>query len=359
MGKMEKSVSFREPYVDKQYIYAASHFYNAFVRINKSDYSIEHIGILKGFQQNWAWKIHSIYRYNNKLFLFSQHSYETAVYDMDKKEFEYFSPEIHNISIDNVRTVCRVGSKVWIFREAPESLICIFSMEDCTYSFYEQDMSLFDKYVSKEEYQNVTEENSWLIGDKIWRCFQGTNVIYGTDIHDYSLSIIQLPVKAALFDISYDGGNHFLFTEIQGSRILKWNMESQVIEQQQFEEEGLRIYKKVVYAKGKTIILPCLSREHILVWSDDQIQNIPIFQEGLTFNSRGLFLSWHIENSILYLFPCGCDRLIELDLDTLELSYKKLIFNDLNYILDSVSSLDKVEDSECTLDNFISLVRSR
>lgn len=353
-----------DAYFKNGFLYAENNEFNGFFRYDMKTMEAECIGTLDGFQHAFDWQIRSVYEEDNLIFLVSAHSYGVATYSIATGEFKYYYPDAeHNIAWqdDIVRATCRVGDKIWIFRDYRESCLCVFSMKDYTYEFISLDISKLKAYYND---YCVSLENSWVAGENVWKIIPGSNVIYSISTVDYEINIFPLPSDICLFAINLCEGNFYCIT-MDGKDIICWNERQGLTARWNtgYEKTVERAYRTVIPAKNGFILIPCLEdkiaycekQENGLCLSETYIEipgviRIPGKEKGM------LFVGCSIEGQKLYLYPFSGKGMPVIDLNTLEISFYPFKIKAKEYLKYHLYSQKIIPESEMCLSQFVSSI---
>lgn len=353
-----------DAYVKNGFLYAENNEFNGFFRYDLKTMEAECIGTLDGFQHAFDWQIRSVYEEDNLIFLVSAHSYGIATYNIVTGEFIYYYPDAeHNIAWqdDIVHATCRVGDKIWIFRNYRESCLCVFSMKDYTYEFISLETSKLKPYYND---YCVSAENSWVAGENVWRIVPGSNAIYSINTVNYEINTFPLPSDICLYAISFYDGN-FYFTTIDGKDIICWNEKQGMTERWNtgYEKTVERAYRTVIPAKNGFILIPCL--ENKIVYCEKQENGLCLSETYIEIpgdiripgkEKSALFVGCSIEGQKLYLYPFSGKGMSVIDLKTLEISFYPFTIKAKEYLKYHLYSKKLIPESEMNLRQFVSSI---
>ena len=303
-----KYLNFIDAYVDEGYIYASNYEYNLFFRVNVNSFEVEEICSLDGYREEESWKIRSISRYGDKLFLFSAKSYEVVSYDLNTSEVEYFHPEFERMIQDVIRAVCVVNGEAYLFEDIFKDEVCVFSMEEGTYSIRKIDISSIRKEIKSDECAYVAIEKMWVVGRQIWRCIAGTNKVVKIDLELMKAQVFTIPTLYKFFSIDY-AGDGFYFSTLEASAIVHWSEEKGVDKEFSLidpQRRGRGIYSIIGFEKS-LLLLPGHNDFIEVISEKNNIQNRYDFSEKFSrihgSKLRPSYMNYYHNNKKILLFP--------------------------------------------------------
>lgn len=357
------NLNFMDAYLDKEYIYAVSRESNIFFRAKRHNgYSVEILGVINGFRNAYAGKIYTVQHYKNSLYMFADSTYEVARYDFESRKFSYYCPAEQKEGFDIVRGSCRIGNEVWILRDSFDGKLCVFSLEDCSYRFFDLDISILINSTKQKNVQRVPKENVCLVGNKVWRCIPGTNYLYAIDVTTKRVELYKVESDIDIFTISHDEQGFYLIS-IFGDYVIQWDENRGVIDKKDINggEKAFKAFRDILHVNGGYILLPNVS-DHIKFLSEAKgmIEECELpAQFYRTGKVKGLFFQYLLENDRLLLFPFGGNGLIEMDTNTLQSEYHPICISKEECIKVLLAANKEVTESEmASLDSYISLLDS-
>lgn len=328
-------LNFIDAYLDEKYLYAVS-MENVFFRAEKgSVYHAEILGVIKGFQNKGTGKIYAVQYYKNSLYMFWGGTYEVVRYDFNTQKFSYYYPEAYNKPFEQAGGICRVKNDVWILRDTFEKNLCVFSLENCSYSFYDLDISVLVSNVDKEKAERISKERICLVGNKVWRCIAGTDCLYSIDVETKKIEFHKTGTAIDIFAISHDEGG-FYFISINGGTVIQWDEDKGVISRKEISgKKQVKAFQDVLHTNRGYILIPCLSDEIKLLSEEEGMIGkcgMPSRFHRMKGVKRRLFFNYYTDKDKVLLFPTGGNGLIEIDKDTLETKYYPVCIPQKEYI---------------------------
>lgn len=342
-------LNFLDAYVDQEYLYAVGLENNIFFRARRDGgYSVEILGILKGFRNKDAGVVYAVQYYDDSLYMFLDRTYEIARYDLKSKKYSYYYPADDYDGNDIMHGICRVENEVWIFRNAFERKLCIFSLQDYSYRFFELDLSVLLDNVEQKNVKRAARENICLVGNKIWRCIAGTNYVYSVDTATKQLAVHRMDADIELFTVNHDNEG-FVFLSLYGEYIIRWDENKGVTEKKEIcnGKKSFKAFRNIIQTLRGYLLIPALS---------DEIRFLP--DEGettvtLAFPSqfrrrkdvKGLFARYYQEEKKILLFPFGGNGLIEIQSDTLKSEYYPVCITEEKYMRSLIAENQNIAES--------------
>lgn len=366
MYNENKYLGFMDAYVDEQYIYAAGYEQGALFRIHRGTDEVELLGKLDKYQNGISHVIRSVFRKDDRLFLFSYFSYEVAVYDLRDGGFHYYYPPERNIVFDSVRLIHRQGDKVWIFREFSEPSVVCFSMENCSYEFFSLNTSLLLEHCEGRTAVSVFVENDCYFDEKIWRVIPGTNVVYSIELPELNIEIYEVPCAENFYVVSEYGGIFYLST-LDGKNIVVWNPAQGVLSRIQIPADlsKERGYREWISNENRGIMVPAMADCLIYGYFTDShkvavsVMSLPDKLSKIhDAPNRAWFINYYCENTQVLLFPFGSNAALEICLETMELTTHQYIIPAQDY-LKIVCEADGIiqEGTVCQLEDYIDILK--
>lgn len=360
--KKNFNLNFMDAYLDEKYLYAVSRKSNIFFKAERNNhYRVEILGILNGFQNKNAGGIFAVQYYENSLYLFWNCTYEVARYDFETEKFFYYYPAEHNEVFDMVCGICRVGNEVWILRNTFEKELCVFSLEECSYSFFELDFTLLSECIEAEYIKHIAKENICLVKNKVWRCVPGTNYLYNIDRTAKYLEIHKVESEIEILAIN-DSGKGFYCLSMYGDRLIRWDAERGVTEKKEIRngKKSFKAFRNMLQIDQGFLLLPGLSEETVFLQKDG---GIAIFALPPQFERRndgkGLFFSSFQDKDKILLFPFGGNGLIEIHKCTLKSEYYPVCITGEEYIKAfAAQNQSIIEDDTASLESYIGLLNT-
>ena len=356
-------LNFMDAYLDKEYIYAVSRESNIFFRAKRDNgYSVEILGVVNGFRNIYTGKIYTVQYYQNSLYMFADSTYEVARYDFESRKISYYCPAEQEEGFDIVRGSCRIGNEVWILRDSFVGKLCVFSLEDCSYRFFDLDISILINSIRQKNVKRVSKENVCPVGNKVWRCIPGTNFLCAIDVTTKRVELHKVESDIEIFTISHDAQGFYLIS-IFGDYVIQWDENRGVIDKKVINggEKTFKAFRDILHVNGGYILLPNTS-EHIKFLSEAKgmIEECELPSQFHRIGSaKGLFFHYLLENDKLLLFPFGGNGLIEMDTNTLLSKYHPIRILKEECIKVLLAENKAVTESEmASLDSYISLLGS-
>ena len=356
-------LNFMDAYLDKEYLYAASMKSNIFFKARRDNhYCVEALGIINGFQNKNAGGIFAVQYYKNSLYLFLDYTYEVARYDFETEKFFYYYPAEHNEVFDMVCGICRVGNEVWILRDTFEKELCVFSLEECGYCFFELDVSAVSDNIEKEKVKRVAKETICLVGNKIWRCVPGTNYLYSIDVAEKYLEIHKIESETEIFTINHSEKG-FSCLSMSGEYVILWDADKGVTEKKEIDngKKVFKAFRNMIQTNQGCLLIPGLSDEIKFLPEEGGTTAAfvlpPQFQR--TKNVKGLFFGCFQDENKILLFPFGGNGLIEIHTDTLKSEYYPVCITKEEYMKAlTAGNQSIIEDETVSLKNYIELLNA-
>jgi len=276
-----------------------------------------------------------------------------------KKFFHYFSNE-HKEIFDKVHAVCRIKNDVWILRDIFEKILCVFSLENNSYSFFELNISELLEHVNSKNKKQLVREKVCLVNQKIWRCISGTNYIYSIDVSTKLLRFYRIPLDIDFFAINYDGTYFYLISSF-GDWVIQWDEKKGVIDKKNINY-GKKVYhafRNILCIRDMYILLPFFydKMEILNEKKENGIKCEFPAQFRRIYDKRGLFFNYFQDNERVLLFPFAGNGLIEIDSQTLKTKYFSICISRKEYMKVQIAEYQNlIESSISSLDDYIGLL---
>lgn len=359
-----KNIEFVAACIEGDKLYGAGIGVNILFKYDLIAKTIERLGVFEGFKIPFAFDICKIFKYEGKLYCFSRHSYEVAMYCLEKDTFTYYRPESEKNEAVSIRCVCCIGNDVWMFREARVGSILVFSMERGCYSEYEVDTSVLNEF----DFSFYVGSETCLYFDKhIWRCLPGNNVLLGYDLENFQLKIIELEESISSYTVSCAGKTFFVLGR-DGKKILTWKPDTRErsVWETGYEGIGDRPFREVICKGNYLFLIPCF---------EERVYCYEIYEDKLCFKkyieypeevkrlhnigSQSMFVEYTIRNeNELYLFPFGGNGMLWINLDSHETKFYSVQISEEDYVVSGIKSEKLLYDNQATLEYLMDYLMS-
>ncbi len=318
-------------------LYAAGFEWNLLFKFDMRSMEVKKLGEFTKFKNPYSFQNRAIFKFKDSLFCVSINSYEIAEYNMKKREISYFDIEDNwaNKGKLLVKSVCRVDDEIWIFQEAINEFVVVFSMETRSYLQYKIKI---EGIINR--YNHLDWESSVCVGTLIWRCIPGSSDLLLLDTKSKRAQVINTKLPLSFFDINYDNGYLYIVTS-DGKNYVAFNVATFKVDTYESDYVGIPEYPFIdaVRINDYLYSLPCFE-ECIFRYKIEGrklrlIQRIQLpeeFKKVHDAENRSLFYKWKKIGHKLFLLPFSGNGMLCLDSYSLDITFYPIKISEKDYL---------------------------
>lgn len=292
-----------------------------FCDTDKSD-EFSYIGAFEDYQEDNSWKIQKVISHNEKIYFFSKYAYEMWVLDEKTnkiKHYIYCDEEVNMIS-----SIVNISNMVWIF---PQNLK--YPIKHMDLDSYDNDSLKFDipSDISDSAITKVVKN-----GNKIFFATRKESNIYLVEMvcEKNEIKFSTIPELVFINCLGVVGKNVYLLgvDKEQRTILLKYDInKSEVVEKIHLSKVKLKLgllmdYSLMVIFKNRIFFIPCMKQNIICYDIDTGTEEVLDYPEDFICSDivEVKFEDIQVDGNLITLFPHSSDRILKLDMQTLNMS---------------------------------------
>ena len=361
MTEEVENISLTDAYIEGTTIYAAGHEWNILLEFDIEHLELKRLGWFDGFLFPFSFQNLAIYKYQEKLFCFSKNSYEVAEFNLISRSFKYYHPKEDHCEADLLCSTCCVGDEIWMFREAFDPMVMVFSMRNGEYFQYPIDNRNRRK---EDKYMRLSFESSINMGSQIWRCVPDSSDLIVLDTKKLENRVIRTDLGIPFLTMSSNDGFLYILSR-DGRYVVMLDVDTN---ETVVYETGYTGTVDMPFSQGlKTetyfFLLPCF--EQTIVCYEIKGRELHFlksfilpeeFKKVHDAEHRTLFLGWKILDNHLFLLPFGGNGLLRIELDSLSISYYPVKISEQDYFAGIVRFCPMVREGQMDLEEYLKAI---
>lgn len=358
MTEETESICLVDACIEGSILYAAGYEWNILLEYDIERLELKQLGRFDGFQFPVSVQICAIYKYEEKLFCFSKNSYEVAEFDLISKRFKYYCSKegLHKQAL--ICSTCRVGDEIWMFREAFDPLVMVFSMRSGEYFRYPIDIRNRGK---EDKYMWQYFESSINIGSQIWRCVPGSSDLIVLDTKKLESRVIKTNLDIPFLAMSSDDEVLYILS-MDGKYVVKFDVDTNETTVYETGYTGTMDwpFRQGIKIETYFFLLPCFEQTIVCYEIKERemhfLKRLVLpkeFKKVHDIEHKSLFLGWKIVGNHLYLLPFGGNGLLCIELDSLHISYFPIKISEQDYFAGIIRRLPLMYEEQMDLGNYL------
>lgn len=337
ISKEVENICIADAYITDNILYAAGFEWNMLFKFDMKSMEVKKIGEFTKFKNPYSFQNRAIFKFEESLFFVSINSYEIAEYKLKRRRFYYFNIESHEVQKEKllVKSVCRVNDEIWIFQEAVNRQVVVFSMK--TRKYVQHEINIIGEI---NHYESLDWESCISIGTTIWRCVPGSSDLLLLDTKSLREQVINTKLPLSFLNINCNNGDLYILTA-DGRDYVSFNTSTFEVNIYDSKYVGIQKYPfwDVIKIDNILFSLPCFEKS-IFCYEirGRELQLIKCIQFPEEFQKvhdaeiRSLFYKWKRIGQKLYLLPFAGNGMICLDVYSFEIVFFPIKIPEKNYL---------------------------
>lgn len=281
-----------------------------------------------------------VFKEGDYMYLVLRNSFRILEYDFKTGQAVFMGEQpIYADSEELVSNALRIGNEIWSIPRNIRDNIHIFDIGSKKFT----EFSVLEQMAGYENISGFLECTA--CGDSIYLTVYGedfSNLICQILCNEKKVKFWHLREDMRLYTISFYKGEIWLsdFQNPSYPVLCRWERERGILETIELEKinwrerdirQGYCLLREVIAYQDKLIVIPRLSNEITVINRAQNIQRkleYPVdFRRVMGSEDREMFRGICVQDQRVFLFPCACNGILILDMETEELELRELYLN--------------------------------